>query len=74
MTVGGMETNDPEKKPYRMQNTMRPPVEWIPTHANPNIHVAIVPGTMTFSGPILSAMKLGMMRPKMEAAFKMLSM
>lgn len=26
-------------------------------------------GTIIFSGPALSAMKFGMMRPKMEAAF-----
>ena len=45
----------------------------MPTHAKPKTQVARVPGMMTFKGPVLSAMKFGMIRPKIDAAFRILS-
>ena len=71
-TVGpGSETNVPEKKPYKMQNTIRPDVLVMAIQQNTNNVATQAKGIWMLRGPLLSAMKLGMIRPKNEAALIM---
>ena len=70
IVVGGSETNDPEKNPYKIANTNRSPVSSTAIHENATTPQANVHGTRVFSVPILSASALGKTRPKTEPALR----
>ena len=63
----------PEVNPYRMPKTITPPVVSSPSIAKIRHPLRKLIGTVTLNFPCLSAMMLGMVRPKMEAAFKIAS-
>ena len=68
-TVGpGRETNVPEKKPYKIQNPIKPDVLWMAIQQKTNRAATQANGIWMLRGPILSAKKLGTIRPKNEAA------
>lgn len=69
-TLGSREITPPEKKPYNIANTIKPAGELIPNQAKIMTPVAKENGIIILNGPILSATKLGSMRPKIDAAFK----
>lgn len=71
-TVGGRDTIAPETNPYRMAKTTRPARDSMPVQAKMSMEAQMQHGMMEFRGPILSAKKLGTMRPKAEDAFMML--
>jgi hypothetical protein len=68
MPAGGRLTSVPEKKPYNMAKITKARQEEIPSQPNKRIPEAMTVGMMTLMGPAQSAMKLGMIRPKTEAA------
>jgi hypothetical protein len=52
MATGGMDTNPPEKKPYRIQKTMTPPMLLMPIQTKARIPVMVAHGTRIFNGPV----------------------
>ena len=70
MVVGGSETNEPEKKPYRIAKTRRSPVSSTAIHDNATVPQASVHGMSVLSVPMRSASALGKMRPKTEDALR----
>jgi len=70
ITVGGKLTSDPETNPKRRTITMIAASLFTPTRPMIKAPEANVQGTMTFMGPVLSAIMLGKIRPKTEAALR----
>jgi len=69
--AGGSETKDPEKNPYRIEITTIAATLWVPIRPKMITPAAKPHGTIMLKGPVLSAMKLGMMRPAIEAVLRM---
>lgn len=69
--VGCSDTNVPEKNPYSTQKTMIPGVLAIASQQYARIKAAQVHMAIMFRGPVLSAKKLGRIRPKAEPALRM---
>lgn len=72
-TVGGKETNVPEKNPKKRQNTTTPPTLWTEMRVNVKIEVSSTQGINMFIGPSFWAKKFGAIRPKTEPALRMAS-
>ena len=70
-TVGGKETNVPEKKPKKMQNARTPARELTLIKDMTRMPEIMPQGTIMLRGPILSASMFGKMRPKIEAPLMM---
>lgn len=71
--VGGSETKVPEKKPNKMEKTTSPALLFIAIQQNPSRAEMAAHGKSMLSGPVLSARKFGTIRPKNEAALRMIS-
>lgn len=72
-TLGSSEIKAPDKKPYKIANTIKPAVFLSPNHPKIMTAVANENGIIILYGPILSATKLGKIRPKMDAPFRIAS-
>ena len=72
-TLGSNEMKAPDKKPYKIANTIKPAVFLSPNHPKIMTAVANEKGMIMLYGPILSATKLGKIRPKTDAPFKIAS-
>ena len=68
--LGSKEIKAPEKKPYNSANTIKPADVLTPNHAKMRAAVANEKGRIILYGPILSATKLGNIRPKIDAALR----
>jgi hypothetical protein len=68
--VGGSETKLPEKKPYNAQMTITGAMLCAAIKQSARIPDIKAQGMIMFRGPVRSAMKFGMMRPKTEPAFR----
>ena len=68
--LGRREIKAPEKKPYKSENTIKPARELTPNQPKINTPLEKQKGMIMLYGPILSAMKLGNIRPKTDAAFR----
>ena len=66
---GWRETKEPEKKPKRMQKTRIDTELPIDKRHRMSTPESKAHGTIMLNAPVLSARKLGMIRPKVEAAF-----
>jgi hypothetical protein len=69
--AGGSETKVPEKNPYRVEITMIAAALCVPIRPKMITPAAKPHGTIMLNGPVVSAMKLGMMRPATEAVLRM---
>ena len=69
-TLGRREIKAPEKKPYKSACMIKPARELTPSQPKSNTPVEKEKGMIMLYGPILSATKLGNIRPKMDAAFR----
>ena len=68
--VGGRDTNVPEVNPYNIAKTTRPGVVLIRIQQRESTAVTKAHGINMLSGPVLSAKKFGITRPKIEAALR----
>lgn len=69
--AGGSETKVPEKNPYRTEIITIAATLWVPIRPKMITPAANPHGTIMLNGPVVSAMKLGMMRPAIEAVLRM---
>ena len=67
---GSKETQAPEKNPYNIANIIKPADVLTANHPKIKTPVTKQKGIMVLNGPVLSAIKLGTIRPKKDAAFK----
>jgi len=72
-TLGSSETKAPDKKPYKSANMIKPAVFLSPSHPKIMTAVANEKVITILYGPILSATKLGKIRPKKNAPFRIAS-
>ena len=68
--VGGNETKLPEKKPYNAQMTITGAMLCATIKQRARTPDIKAHGIIMLRGPVRSAIKFGMMRPKTEPAFK----
>lgn len=68
--VGGNETKLPEKKPYNAQMTITGAMLCAAIKQSASTPDIKAQGIIMLRGPVRSAMKFGIIRPKTEPAFK----